>query len=462
MMSDTATFPSIDPAFAPPFKAWREKTAAVGHDGTCVSVAVERANGRLFSHSLTLGPAAGSDEERYSLVERTVKFILWSRGGFRIHYQGPEIYGRRLAADYSAGGARKFDFEFMSGIYQKRLEIVTVPEGSAFPKTIEGERRLGGNFDGCRLGFDLGASDFKLAAVMDGKPVFTEEVPWNPGAWSDPGYHYRAIMSGLKRAASHLPRVDAVGGSSAGVLIDNRFRTSSLFRSVPPGLFDEKVKDMFLDMSRELNVPFEVLNDGEVTALAGMMALGEKAVLGIAMGSSEAAGYVNGHGFLTGGLDELAFAPVDLDPAGPVDEWSGDRGVGADYFSQQAVNRLALAAGMTFPALMRLPERLKVVQKLADAGDPRTLAVFETIGKYLGHTIPWYESFYLFHHLLVLGRVMSGKGGDIIVGKAGEVLEKEYPETASRVKIHLLGENSRRLGQAVTAASLPRLGRRSV
>ncbi len=460
MMNDTATFSSLDRAFAPPFKARREKAAAAGRDGTRVSIAVERENGCIFSYSLTLDSAPGPDEENYAIVERTVKFLLWSRGGFRLYYQGPDIFGKRLAADYSACGARKFDFDFMSGIYQKPFEIVTVPDASDFPGTIDGERRLGGNFDGCRIGFDLGASDFKLAAVMDGRPVFTEEVPWNPGTQSDPEYHYRTIMSGLKRAASYLPRIDAIGGSSAGVLIDNRFRTSSLFRSVPPGLFDEKIKDMFPNMSRELNVPFEVLNDGEVTALAGMMSLGEKAVLGIAMGSSEAAGYVNEHGFLTGGLDELAFAPVDLDPTGPVDEWSGDRGVGANYFSQQAVNRLALAAGLTFPAAMGLPERLKVVQKLTEAGDRRATAVFETIGKYLGHTIPWYESFYMFHNLLVLGRVMSGRGGDLIVGKAGEVLEKEYPETASRVRIHLLGEKSRRLGQAVAAASLPQLGRR--
>ncbi len=423
--------------------------------GPSVSLAVERENGRIFSRSLVLDADDRGDGTGYAQIERTVKFLLWSKGGWRVFYQGPEQYGRRLAADYSPRGPRGFDVGFMSSVYQRPFQVTVLPAGAAFPADAEIERRLGGHFDGCRLGFDLGASDFKLAAVRDGEVVFTEEVPWEPAAQPDPVYHYRAIMAGLKRAASHLPRVDAVGGSSAGILIDNRFRVASIFRSVPPAVFEDKVRDMFPDMSRELNVPFEVLNDGEVTALAGMMALGEKAVLGIAMGSSEAAGYVNANGLLTGGLDELAFAPVDMDPAGPVDEWSGDRGVGANYFSQQAVNRLAAAAGLLFPPDMGLPQRLKEVQALAEAGDRRALDVFATIGTYLAHTIPWYERFYDFRHLLVLGRVLSGRGGEVLIAKAREVLGRDHPVASSRITIHLLDEKSRRLGQAVAAASLP-------
>ena len=61
-------------------------------------------------------------------------------------------------------------------------------------------------------------------------------------------------------------------------------------------------------------MPLEVINDGEVTALAGMLSLGERAMLGVAMGSSQAGGFLNAEGHITGWLDELAFAPVDASP----------------------------------------------------------------------------------------------------------------------------------------------------
>jgi predicted NBD/HSP70 family sugar kinase len=160
-----------------------------------------------------------------------------------------------------------------------------------------------------------------------------------------------------------------------------------------------------------------------------------------------------------GWLDELAFTPVDGNPEAAVDEWSGDSGVGANYFSQQAVNKLALAAGFAFPDAVRLPERLKEIQDLAEQGDERAGCIFEAIGIYLGYTIPWYEVFYDVRNLLVLGRVMSGPGGNLIMEKAAEVLRKEFPDTAARVRLHLLDEKSRRVGQAVAAASLPRINK---
>jgi predicted NBD/HSP70 family sugar kinase len=214
---------------------------------------------------------------------------------------------------------------------------------------------------------------------------------------------------------------------------------------------------MFLEMRRAWGVPLEVINDGEVTALAGTMTLGRTPMLGVAMGSSQAAGYVNRAGSIPGWLDELAFAPIDINPAAPPDEWSGDPGVGALAFSQQAVNRLAPAAGFSFPPDVKLPERLKEIQGRAEAGHPGARAIFETIGIYLGYAIPYYALFYDFSDLLVLGRVLSGAGGELIVAKAAEVLRVEFPDLAERVAVHLLDEKSRRVGQAVAAASLPQL-----
>jgi predicted NBD/HSP70 family sugar kinase len=450
-----APAPPCDPGFEPVVLAWRDyldRARAAG--GTPLRIAVERESG-LVSVFDTLAPERDDHPEMtYRIVERAVKFLLWSRGGWRVHVQGPDALGRRLKADYSPTGPRAFDVETMSRIYERPFEVA-LHSRATFPEARESVHFLGGHLEGCRIGFDLGASDYKIAAVVDGRPVFSEEIPWSPGDQADPEYHYAHIQAGLKKAAAHLHRVDAIGGSSAGVIIRNQVRIASLFRSVPEADLETKVKGLFSRLAAEWGVPFEVINDGEVTALAGRLSLEEPGVLGVAMGSSQAAGYIDLECHIPGWLDELAFVPVDLAPDAAVDEWSGDRGVGANYFSQQAVARLAAAAGLSFPEGMNLPDRLKEVQALVEKGNIPAARIFESIGVYLGYAIPWYEVFYRFKNFLVLGRVLSGPGGRIIVDKASEVLASAFPETAARVRIHLLDEASRRVGQAVAAASLP-------
>ncbi len=162
---------------------------------------------------------------------------------------------------------------------------------------------------------------------------------------------------------------------------------------------------------------------------------------------------------MTGWLSELAFAPVDYNPQAATDEWSGDRGVGALYFSQQAVHRLLPAAGIELPNEMGLPEQLLEVQALMTKGDQRAAAIYETIGVYLGYAIAQYAEFYDFGHVLVLGRVMTGAGGTLLLAKAGEVLRLEFPGLDERVRLHVPDEKSRRVGQAVAAASLPAISR---
>lgn len=453
--------PPCDPGFRPIILAFRRFLASAGSTGVPVRIGLERENGFVSLFETRIGRESEGDETTAYVVERMVKFLLWSRGGWKIHFDGPHWLGKRLRSVYREGGGRDFDAGLMSRVYERPFEVA-LAEAGRFPEARERAQSLGGHLGGCRIGFDLGASDFKVAAVRDGSPVFSEEIPWTPSDQADPDYHFNLIQSGLKRGADRLPRVDAIGGSAAGIYINNQVRISSLFRSVPEDVFAAKVKPLFLRIRDEWGVPFEVVNDGEVTALAGTMSLDTTSVLGVAMGSSQAAGFLDAAGHLPGWLDELAFTPVDANPAAAVDEWSGDRGVGANYFSQQAANRLALAAGMRFPESMRLPERLREVQRLAEAGDPLAAGVFESIGVYLGYTIPWYAVFYDFRNLLVLGRVMSGTGGNIIIAKAAEVLRTEFPEAGARVRLHLLDEKSRRVGQAVAAASLPaaREGRR--
>src|SRR5437667_10162479 len=107
-------------------------------------------------------------------------------------------------------------------------------------------------------------------------------------------------MDSLKKAAAHLPQVDAIGGSAAGIYVGNRVKVASLFRGVSPEVFKRRVTDMFLQIRKAWNnVPFEVVNDGEVTALAGSMSLGLNRILGISLGTSTAGGYVTAEGNLT-------------------------------------------------------------------------------------------------------------------------------------------------------------------
>ena len=269
---------------------------------------------------------------------------------------------------------------------------------------------------------------------------------------SNPEWHLEGIKDSIRRVAEKLPRVDAIGGSAAGVYVDNQVKIASLFRGVAENDFDSKVKNIFIDLKTEWDVPIVVVNDGDVTALNGAQSCGVTPCMGLAMGTSEAVGYVDSDEKITGWLNELAFAPVDYRENGPVDEWSGDYGCGVQFFSQQAVARLAPAAGLDFADDMPFPERLKKVQALMKEGDERARKIYETIGMYLGYTIPHYGEFYEMDNLLILGRVTSGEGGEIILEKAREVLDTEFPELSKTVSFHIPNETDKRHGQAVTAA----------
>jgi len=389
-------------------------------------------------------------------TERLVKTLLWLRGGHKLTIAGSDKIGEFIKEVYSSKGERAFDANFMSNIYEKPFTVEISNTKKIYP-TKEKSIPLGGHLEGYRIGFDLGASDRKVSAVIDGKAVFSEEVVWNPSIQTNPNYHYQEIMSILHHAAAHMPRVDAIGGSSAGVYINNRVMSASIFRGISPDLFEKRVKHIFLDIQKEWGVPLEIINDGEITALAGSMSLEANSVLGIAMGSSEAGGYINKDGNITGWLNELAFAPIDFNTEAPVDEWSGDRGCGVQYFSQVAVIRLAKKAGIVFNEKQTPAEKLKFVQMLMDKGDDRAEKVFETIGCYLGYGIAYYADFYDIKHILILGRVTSGEGGHIILQKAEQVLKEEFPELFENISLHLPDESIRRVGQSIAAASLPTL-----
>lgn len=450
----------LDPGFVPAILANRNYRAAIeaAKDTRRIAIAVERENGLISRSDLQVfAPGSAHETDTLRVIDRHLKFLLWAKGGWKIYLSGPSGYCQALQQRYTAGGARAFDADLMGRVYDQPF-CVDIVSLDAMPDTQETSSSVGGHLDGCRIGFDLGASDYKLAAVIDGEAVFSTEIRWDPVVQSDPQYHYSRIAEGFKLAASKMPRVDAIGGSSAGIYINNQPKVASLFRGVSARDFTGVVKSMFERLQQEWNVPLVVINDGDVTALAGAMSLKRNAMLGIAMGSSEAVGYLNPKGRITGYLNELAFAPVDFSEQAAADEWSGDRGVGALYFSQQAVNKLAPAAGFSFPDDMLLPERLKVVQAKADDGDDNAGKIFESIGVYLGYSLPHYAEYYDYENVLILGRVTSGRGGEILLHRAKDVLKQEFPEEFERITIHVPDEQSRRVGQAVAAASLPEIG----
>jgi predicted NBD/HSP70 family sugar kinase len=449
--------PPLDKAFRPAVLAnrafQRELEAAGG--GVPLVIGLERTGGAVSRFETRVFPAAHPRAAaNLKYAERLFKFLIWQRGGYKAYVGGPHAIGDYIQRCYAPHGQRAFDFHFLGeDVYEKPFRVVACDAADVPPEREVG-RPLGRHLDGYRIGFDLGASDLKVSAVIDGQAIFSQEIVWEPRKQSDPRYHYDRVMAALKLAASKLPRVDVIGGSSAGICIDNRVMVASLFRGVPKDRFEE-VRTMFLRIRDELGVPLEVVNDGEVTALAGSMSLGDNGVLGIALGSSEAAGYVTLEGNITDWLNELAFAPVDYSPNAATEEWSGDRGCGALYFSQQCVFRLAPQAGLALPGDVTDAEKLKAVQDKLEAGHAGAAQIWQSMGCYMGYAIAHYADFYPLKHVLILGRCTSGSGGQIILDGATQVLLAEFPDLAARIRIQLPDEKSRRVGQSIAAASLP-------
>ncbi len=447
---------NFDKNFEPMILALRHFKARVQKsEHKTLKICVERNNGYNYVYDLDI--FASDDkvlkEENYKMAERLIKSVLWVVGGYKIYLFGDEYVYNRISADYSESGARAFDYNFMADVYESKFEVISVSDIKRFPEEKSCSLAIGGHLDGCRIGFDAGGSDRKVSAVIDGKVVYSEEVVWFPKINSDYKYHYEGIKQAMLTAASKMPRVDAIGVSSAGIYIDNKIMIASLFLKVPKEDFKNHVRTMYTDIAKEIGAPIEVANDGDVTALAGAIDIGDNGILGIAMGTSEAGGYINTSGTLNGWLSELAFVPVDYNENAMVDEWSGDYGCGVKYFSQDGVIKLAEYSGYKFDENLSPAEKLKVVQKMMADGDERAAKIYEDIGTYLGYSVAYYSEFYDIKHLLLLGRVTSGKGGEIVLERAKEVLASEFPEYKN-VSIEMPDENSRRVGQSIAAASL--------
>ena len=439
--------PKLDPDFVPAIVYNRE---FMKYAGKPFSIAVEREDGLIYRKDTLL---TVDKTQNCFYVERLVKTLLWAAGGFRIHMSGDDEVYEFIKEAYTREGLRKFDVDFWETTYERPFEVVN-HTFEDMPEEKSASVKIGRHLDGCRIGFDAGGSDMKIAAVVDGEVVLTEEITWLPKVNPDVNYHREQIKQAMLKAAAAMPRVDAVGISTAGVLVKNRAMVSSLFMAVDKEKYGDEAKNVYIDVCKDLGYKMVVANDGDVAALACSMALDTTGILGIAMGTSEAGGFIAPDGSLKGYMTELAFAPVDYNPNSSRDPWSGDFGVGAEYFSQDCVIRLAKKAGIELDENLTPAEKLKEVQKLMEADDQRAINIFETIGTYFGYAVANYNEIYDIHNVQISGRVTSGKGGEVILKKAVELLKAEFPELDEKIKIFLPGEKERRVGQAVAAASL--------
>lgn len=455
--------PVLEPEFKPAIIELRNyfKLVEKYENKKHIVIAIERDNGYIYRKEFDILPDGIDDELNYFIVERLIKTILWVAGGFRIYIAGSHKLFEKIYSYYKHNGLRHFDYDFFTTCYEREVEVIEKTLDN-IPQEKKCSISVGGHLNGKRIGFDAGGSDRKCSAVIDGKTIYSEEVVWQPKLSTDINYQYDGIYSAFKTAVEKMGGdCDGIGISTAGVIIDSRPMVSSLFVKIPKEDF-EKVKLAYIANVKRLEnelghpIPYVVANDGDVTALAGALDLKDNCVLGIAMGTSEAVGYINEEGNLNGWLSELAFVPVDFNKDAMVDEWSGDFGVGCKYFSQDAVIKLANKAGIKIPENLSLGEKLKFIQKINEEGNKITTQIFESIGVYLGYTIAYYSEFYKIKHLMLLGRVMSGKGGETILKVAKNTLTKEFPEY-SNIDLCTPSEYMRRVGQSIAAASLPKI-----
>ena len=450
----------LDKGFKPAIIELRKFNSDVKNskDKRHLIIAVERNDGYIYRKEMDIFNKGIDDERNIFIVERIIKSILWVVGGYKIYIAGAHDIYEAISSFYKDKGLRDFDYHFMARVYEHNFEVIEC-DTTTIPKEKNSSFKIGGHLDGKRIGFDAGGSDRKVSAVVNGEPIYSEEVVWFPKLNSNPAYHFDGIYAAMRTAVDKMGGdVDAIGVSSAGIYINNRAMVASLFIKVSPDDFEAHIKNIYLDVTHKLEeelghkIPIVVANDGDVTALAGAMDLKDNGVLGIAMGTSEAVGYIDTQGNVTGWLNELAFVPVDFNNS-VTDEWSLDFGVGCKYFSQDAVIKLAPLAGIQVDESLSLAEKLKYVQQLNSEGSEGANKIFETIGVYLAYTLAYYAEFYEIKHVIILGRVTSGKGGDTILSVCKETLKELFPEY-SNFNIIMPSEYMRRVGQSIAAASL--------
>lgn len=424
--------------------------------GEKLAIILIRSENEVFTYNTSVLP------EKHELsywtllfVERLVKTLLWQKGAYKIIIGGPKHIGNYIKRIYSKSGKRAFDVNFMSKVFERNFEI-QLTDFEDVPASKEVSRNVGGSLSGNRIGLDIGGSNKKITALKDGKLIFSENISWAPKENSDPEYHYNEIITSIKKAALRLPNIDAIGISSAGIIIDNKIMESSLFLRVSQEDYQRSVKNMLLRIKDEFGgVALVGANDGDVAALSGALSYNLNKVLGISMGTSEAGGYIDEKGEIKGWINELAFIPIDYGSHAFRDDWSGDNGCGVNYLSQDAAIRLAEHVGITFSKGLAPGEKFKVIYEMLQNKNKMVYSIFETIGVYLGYAIAGYSEIYDFNNIILTGGVTSGEAGLIIYTAADKVLNTQFPSLHTRLRIILPEDGNRRTSQSIAAACLP-------
>ncbi|CAE7817537.1 SPAC4G8.04 [Symbiodinium sp. CCMP2456] len=485
----------LDPGFCPLILAKQKYLEATKECTDKIQWALPREEG-CARYSLPVFPETNRDSRASAyLAGVLIQEMIWQRSASSLILFGPPKICQFLQKCYSVGGA--YEFEVMSmpnvcGTPDKPFEVKIVENESDLPAAFDTPQVCGKDASGCRLAFDLGKSDIKTVAVKDNDVVYSKETEWdvtNP----DPQYHYDAILAALKLAKETLPKVDAIGGSATGtVSAHNEATWCDIFPNVPPDVYKEKVVDIFVRLGKEIagDVPLKVINDGEVTALAAVQKIKSGNVMGISMGSSEGAGYANADGNLMGWISELCYCRLDLNPKAPTDPWSKGahrrvslpplnfdasyalcfRGLSHMYLGQRGTTKLAAKGGVEVPANYKYPHAdmvtikhenhaqcLKLIQEAMKTDkEPEVRKIYETVGVYLGYALAQYSEFYKIDHVMILGRVSKGKGGDIMLDTAKKVLQEEFPQF-SHITFHTADDHFKAVGQCIAAAALPEL-----
>merc|ERR1711959_789290 len=404
-------------------------------------------------------------------------------GASELQLAGPKGICEALKVAYSAGGTYEFEAGVMpkaNGTPDKVFEVTIKGSAGDLPPAKDTPQECGKDAGGCRLAFDLGKSDIKTVAIKDGEVLDSAETEWdvtNP----DPQYHFDAIVAAMKKTienakAKGFGTIQAVGGSATGTVSGNNEATwCDIFPNVPPDVYKAKVVDIFKRIPKEVagDVPLKVINDGEVTALAAVQKIGKGNIMGISMGSSEGGGYANTDGNLLGWINEMCYIRLDLKPEAPTDPWTkgAHRGISHMYLGQRGATKLAAKAGVKVPDNYVYPhpdmctikhedhaQCLKLIQKaMADPETTESVSkLYETVGVYLGYGLAQYSEFYNIDHVMILGRVSKGAGGDLMLSVAKKVLETEFPEYA-HIQFHTADDHFKAVGQCIAAAALPKI-----
>merc|ERR1740139_1871182 len=352
----------------------------------------------------------------------------------------------------------------------KAFKVNIVADPSVLPPVWDTPQVCGKDASGCRLAFDLGKSDIKVVAVKDNEVVYSKETECdvtNP----DPQYHFDAIIAAMQLGKDALPQIDAIGGSATGTVSGaNEATWCDIFPNVPPDVYKEKVVNIFQRLAKDLagDVPLKVINDGEVTALAAVQKIGKGKVMGISMGSSEGGGYANADGNLMGWINELCYIKLDMNPEAPTDPWTkgAHRGMSHMYLGQRGATKNAYKV-CEVPENYKYPHPdmctikhedhancLKLIQQAMKDDPAKSSDLYVTCGVYLGYALAQYKEFYPIDHVMILGRVSKGEGGDLMLKTAGEVLKSEFPEL-SEITFHTADDHFKAVGQCIAAAALP-------